>query len=114
MQDMTNYVVRPQLIRMLDWKAGILTGWTVSTGKSSKYLYQWLPEEEWQMLLSTYFDGNVGNAWKSVFDMCDLFRDVAQFVGKKSGWEYNEKEGKAAYDFLEYVHQLSKKDDRVR
>ena len=113
-QDMTNYVVRPQLIRMLDWKAGILTGWTVSTGKSSKYLYQWLPEEEWQMLLSTYFDGNVGNAWKSVFDMCDLFRDVAQFVGKKSGWEYNEKEGKAAYDFLEYVHQLSKKDDRVR
>ncbi len=36
MQDMTNYVVRPQLIRMLDWKAGILTGWTVSTEKSSK------------------------------------------------------------------------------
>ena len=38
-QDMTNYVVRPQLIRMLNWKAGILTRWTVSTGKSSKYLY---------------------------------------------------------------------------
>lgn len=81
-QDMTNYVVRPQLIRMLDWKAGILTGWTVSTGKSSKYLYRWLPEEEWQRLLSTYFDGNVGNAWKSVLGMCELFRDVAQFVGK--------------------------------
>jgi len=28
--------------------------------------------------------------------------------------EYNEKEGKAAYDFLEYVHQLSKKDVCVR
>lgn len=46
---------------------------------------------------------------KTIFAMCELFRDVAQFVGKKSGWEYNEKEGKAAYDFLEYVHQFSKK-----
>lgn len=60
------------------------------------------------MLLSTYFDGNVDNAWKSVWDMCKLFENVAQFVGEKSGWEYNEKEGKAARSFLEYVHQLSK------
>lgn len=48
------------------------------------------------MLLSTYFDGNVDNAWKSVGAMCKLFENVAQFVGEKSGWEYNEKEGKAA------------------
>ena len=40
--------------------------------------------------------------------MCELFRTVAQFVGKKLGWEYNEEEGKAAQDFLEYVHQLPK------
>ena len=108
MQDMTNHVVRPQLITMLNWKAGILTGWSVSTGKSSKYLYKWLSEEEWQMLMATYFDGNVDNAWKSVLDMCELFRSTAQFVGEKSGWGYNEKEGKAARAFLEYVHQLPK------
>ena len=108
-QDMTNHVVRPQLIKMLDWKAGILTGWTVSTGKSSKYLYRWLPEEEWRMLLSTYFDDNIEHAWQSVFNMCELFGNTARFVGERSGWEYNEEEGKAAYDFLKYVHQLSKK-----
>lgn len=107
-QDMANRVVRPELITMLDWKAGILTDWSVSTGKSSKYLYKWLPEEEWQMLLSTYFDGNVENAWKSVFAMCELFETVARFVGKKLGWEYNEKEGKAAWDFLKYVRQSTK------
>ena len=107
-QDMTNHVVRSQLITMLNWKAGILTEWTVSTGKSSKYLYRWLSEEEWQMLMATYFDGNVDNAWKSVFVMCGLFRTVAQFVGEKLGWEYNEKEGKAAHAFLEHVHSLSK------
>ncbi|MCM1256719.1 MAG: aminoglycoside 6-adenylyltransferase [Roseburia sp.] len=109
-QDMANDVVRPCLITMLDWKAGILTGWSVSAGKSSKYLYRWFPEGEWQMFLSTYFDGNVGHAWKAVFCMCELFREVAQFVGEKLGWEYNEKEGKAAYGFLESVYQLSQKE----
>ena len=108
-QDMTNHIVRKQLITMLNWKAGILTEWKVSTGKSSKYLYKWLSAEEWQMLMATYFDANVDHAWKSVFGMCELFRTAAQFVGEKLGWEYNEKEGKAARDFLEYVHQLPKK-----
>ena len=107
-QDMTNYTVRNQLITMLNWKVGIVTEWTVSTGKSSKYLYKWLSEEEWQMILATYFDDNVDNAWKAVLGMCDLFRIVALFVGEKLGWEYNEKEGKAAQSFLEYVHQLPK------
>ena len=107
-QDMTNYCVRPQLITMLNWKAGIITDWSASTGKSSKYLYRWLSEDEWQMLLSTYFDGNVDHAWKSVLDMCALFESAAQFVGEKLGWEYNEEEGKAALDFLEYARQLPK------
>ena len=62
------------------------------------------------MLLSTYFDGNVENAWKSVWAMCKLFENVAQFVGEKLGWEYTEKEGKAAWYFLEYVHQLLKNE----
>ncbi len=107
-QDMTNYCVRPQLITMLNWKAGILTEWSVSTGKSSKYLYQWLSEEEWQMLLSTYFDGDVDHAWAAVFRMCGLFENTARFVGEKLGWEYNEKEGKGAREFLEWVQQMAK------
>lgn len=107
-QDMTNYCVRPQLITMLNWKAGILTEWSVSTGKSSKYLYQWLSEEEWQMLLSTYFDGDVEHAWEAVFRMCGLFENTARFVGEKLGWEYNEKEGKGAREFLEWVQQMAK------
>ena len=107
-QDMTNYCVRPQLITMLNWKAGILTEWSVSTGKSSKYLYKWLSEEEWQMLLSTYFDGDVDHAWAAVFRMCGLFENTARFVGEKLGWEYNEKEGKGAREFLEWVQQMAK------
>ena len=46
---------------------------------------------------------------KSVLGMCELFGNVTQFVGEKLGWGYNEKEGKAACDFLKYVHKLSKR-----
>ena len=111
-QDMTNYNVRTQLITMLNWKVGILTDWSVSTGKSTKYLYKWLSDKEWNLFLSTYFDCNVDHAWQSVFEMCKLFEDVARYVGEKLGWEYNEKEGNAAYSFLENIHQLPKKSSR--
>lgn len=104
-QDMTNYHVRPQLITILNWKVGILTDWSVSTGKSSKYLYKWLPKDEWHMFLSTYFDGNIDHAWQSVFEMCKLFEITARYVGERLGYEYNDREGKAAQSFLEYAHQ---------
>lgn len=104
-QDMVNYNVRTQLVKMLDWKVGLITDWSVSTGKSSKYLYKWLSEKEWQMFMDTYFDGSIVNAWQSVLKMCDLFKNVAQYVGEKLGYGYNEKEGDAALQFLIHVHQ---------
>lgn len=105
-QDMANCYVRPELIKLLDWKAGIMTNWSVSTGKSSKYLYRWLSKEEWQMLMDTYFDGTIENAWQAVFKMCDLFKNTAQYVGRQLGYEYNEKEGAAAFYYLECTYKL--------
>lgn len=107
-QDMTNYNVRTELITMLNWKVGLLTDWSVSTGKSSKYLYQWLSEEEWKRLTATYFDCNIENAWQAVFRMCDLFKNTAQYVGEQLGYEYNQEEGAAALHFLEHTYQMPK------
>ncbi len=101
-QDMTNYCVRTELIKMLNWKVGLITNWSVSTGKSSKYLYKWLSKEEWQMFLSTYFDCDINNAWKAVFIMCDLFMNVARYVGERLGYGYNEEEGARALHYLKH------------
>ncbi|MCM1146084.1 MAG: aminoglycoside 6-adenylyltransferase [Clostridium sp.] len=106
-QDMTNFHVRTELIKVLDWKVGLITDWSVSTGKSSKYLYKWLPEDEWQVLIDTYFDGNIDNAWRAVFTMCGLFENAARYVGKRLGYEYNEKEGAAALQFLKDTHEAA-------
>lgn len=105
-QDMTNFVVRKQLEKMLSWKVGIITDFSVSVGKSAKYMYRWIGEEEYQRYLDTYFGGNTEEAWKAVFAMCELFDSVTAYVAKGLGYTYDAEEGRAAAAFLKSVHEL--------
>lgn len=105
-QDMANFVVRKQLERMLSWKAGIKTNFSVSTGKSAKYLYKWISEEEYKEYLNTYFGGDTEEAWKAIFSMCGLFNSVAGFVARELEYNYNKKEAEAAEGFLRRVKNL--------
>lgn len=107
-QDMTNFVVRKQLEKMLSWKVGIETDFQVSVGKSAKYLYRWLAADEYQAYLNTYFGGNVEEAWTAVLHMCDLFERTSVYVGRRLGYLYHAAEGKAARGFLERVRKLPK------
>lgn len=107
-QDMVNYHVRKQLEKMLSWKVGTLTNFSVSIGKSGKYMYRWINKQEWEIYLSTYFTGRISEAWEAVMTMCDLFEQVALYVGDKLEYQYNELEGKNARSFLEHVRQLPK------
>lgn len=107
-QDMTNFVVRKQLEKMLSWKVGIIMDFGVSVGKSAKYLYRWIGEEEYQRYLNTYFGGNMEEAWGAVFFMCELFESVTEYVAKGLGYTYNREEGRAAAAFLKHVHELPK------
>lgn len=105
-QDMTNMVVRKQLEKLLSWKAGVKTDFTVSVGKSAKYLYRWLDEGEYDRYLSTYFGGDVEEAWEAVFRMCDMVDSVARELADRLGFTYNEKEAAAARGYLEHVREL--------
>lgn len=107
-QDMVNYHVRKQLEKMLSWKVGTLTNFSVSVGKSGKYMHRWIDKQEWETYLATYFTGRVSEAWEAVMTMCALFEQVAHYVGDKLEYQYNELEGKNARSFLEHVRQLPK------
>ena len=107
-QDMLNYNVRKQLEKMLSWKIGVDTDFSVSVGKSAKYMYRWLSEEEWRRYLTTYANGTVEECWEAVFRMCDLFEEVAVYVGEKLDYEYNRDEAEGGRKFLEYVKELPK------
>lgn len=107
-QDMLNFVIRKQLESMLSWKAGILTDFSVSAGKSGKYLYRYLSGQEWQEYLATYCSAKGEECWESVMTMCALFERTAVFVGEKLGYSYNAEEGKNCRAYLEHVRRLPK------
>lgn len=107
-QDMLSFCVRKQLEKLLSWKIGILTDFSVSIGKSGKYMYRWLSKEEWNDFLATYSSGNAEGCWEAVMKMCDLFERTAVYVGEKLEYEYNFAEGKNARGFLEHVRTLPK------
>lgn len=105
-QDMLNKVVRDQLLSMLSLKAGILTDYSVSVGKSGKYLPRWLSAEEWQAYLDTYSGTDITAMWEAVEMMCGLFARTARYVAEKSGFTYNAKEEAGCLSYLQKVRNL--------
>lgn len=105
-QDMLNFVVRKQLEKLLSWKVGVLTGYSVSVGKSAKYMYRWLSAEEWQSYLDTYCGADIPAMWKSVETMCGLFRDTARWLSDKCGFVFNEMEATASLAYLNKVKEM--------
>lgn len=105
-QDMLNIHVRPQLVRVLEWKVGILTDFSVSAGKSGKYLHRWLNAEEYELFLATYCGSVAGEMWRSVKIMCDLFDDAARFTAAGLGFAYNSGEAEGAMQYFNYVKGL--------
>ena len=105
-QDMMNYYVRPMLLKMLSWKVGILTDFSVSVGKSGKYMNKWLLDDDYEMLLETYSGGLAGEMYHALKVMADLFDKIGLFVGDKLGYEYNERDSKAARIYVDMVRKM--------
>lgn len=107
-QNMYHSAVHPQLVKLLNWKIGYETDFKVSTGKASKYMYRWLPEEMWDRFLHTYFGWKTEEIWEAVFTACDLFLEVSKEVAEKYGYAFQEEEALGSYGFLKHVHNLPK------
>jgi len=110
-QDMLNYHVRPQLVKMLEWKVGILMDYSVSIGKSGKYLSKFLDENDYELFLQTYCSSIAGEMWRSVIIMCNLFEETARYVAASLGYEYNNDEAEAAMKYLYFVKRLEDIDE---
>lgn len=107
-QDMMNFHVRKQLEKIIAWIIGIKTGFSVSVGKSAKYMYKWITEEEYHEYLSTYALGNPQDSWQAVEKMTKMFCKTAKQVAEELGYTYNSQEAEACMEFLKIVHNLPK------
>ena len=111
--DMVNLYARKMLERIITWQIGIRTHFSVSVGKSCKYMKKWLTEKEYEIYLSTYVLDSVMHCWKSVFIMIDLFVTMAQDVAKKLSYRYDFEEEKAVIEYLKVVRQLPENATKI-
>lgn len=107
-QDMLSFVVRKQLEKMLSWKIGVLTDFSVSVGKSAKYMHKWLTNDEWEKYLQTYSTADKDSIWQSVELMCSLFTETALWVAEKLNFEFDSIEATNSTYYLRKVKALPK------
>lgn len=105
-QEHLDVIVRPMLLKMLEWQAGIQTDFSESVGKSGKYLENYLSDQSWQKLLSSYAKGGYEDTWRALFVMGDLFRHSAEYVAEHLDFQYPYEEDKRVTTYLKHVENL--------
>lgn len=98
--DCLNFHVRPMLLRMLSWQAGMEHEWKITAGKSGKYLDRYLPRQSMEKLLKTYPPAEENEVWKALEEMADLFSQTAQLVAEGLGYRYRAEEETGVREYL--------------
>lgn len=98
--DHLNFYVRPELLKMLGWYAGILTNFSVSVGKTNKYLERYLPGEIWDKLIKTYAPAETDAQWQALFATCALFEKIHPLVAGHFGYPYDPAVGQGVTAYL--------------
>jgi aminoglycoside 6-adenylyltransferase len=95
-------LMRNQLLTMISWKAGIDTGFTVSAGKSYKYLDKLISNALWDRILQTYRIDSTENLWQSLIRCCALFEEISKEAAAKLPCPYPQ----YAEKVLHYIQQF--------
>lgn len=86
--DHLNDIARPNLLRMMSWQIGSEQGYCFSVGKNYKFINRYLPQEDWELLLSTYSESSYPSMWQSLFTCYELFRKYSNAVAESLGYDY--------------------------
>lgn len=106
--EMLNSAVRPMLILMLEWKAGILTGFFCSAGKCGKLLPKLLPEADAAELLAAGCRTDAAEQWNALERMQRLFGRSARFVADALHFPFCEEEERGSRNVIAMM-----KNDRL-
>lgn len=106
--DMLDSVIRVELKKMLTWYAGIKTGFSVSVGKSGKFLDKYLSQDLWDRFLKTYPTANINSMCEAIFIMCSLFDEVAEIASEEFEFNYDKTEAMNSIMFLNNAKILPK------
>ncbi len=95
--------VRGELLTMLSYLAASEHGFTISTGKSFKYLPGYLSDSWMQPLAETFAPLEQEALWNALFSTCHLMSRAARAVSQALGFTYNVQEEKGSLQHMENV-----------
>lgn len=78
-----NQIMRKELLRMIAWKIGFETDFSVTVGKNYKYLEQHVSQGFWERFISTYEMASYKELWEVLFTLQALFREASKDVAKR-------------------------------
>lgn len=99
-REVTETIIRPMFMRVIDWYIGTETGFSVSTGKGGKFLQKYLEPETYSKLLLTYSDAGIERSKTSLMVMTELFSSLAKHTAQKLGYKYNIDEETGVKEYL--------------
>ena len=105
---MLDTLMREQLMKMLTWYFGVRTDFQRSPGKLGKYLKGQIDAELWTLLERTYSDSQWDNIWEALFNMDDLFRQIAKPVANCFQFDYPEQDDNNVSNYVRHVRRLPK------
>ncbi|MDR2102175.1 MAG: aminoglycoside 6-adenylyltransferase [Treponema sp.] len=79
-------LMQKQLLCMISWKTGMETGYSVSVGKSYKYLQKYLSGELWERILATYQVNSPALLGQALKTCCKLFQEISGEVSAGLGY----------------------------
>lgn len=103
--DHLHEIARPNLLRMMAWRIGAERGYTFSLGKNYKLMERYLPQPEWQKLLSTYDASSLERLREALLTCQELFRFYSRQVAEQLGYPYPDYD-EAVTGYMERIYGL--------
>jgi aminoglycoside 6-adenylyltransferase len=106
-KQMMETIVRPMFMKIIEWSVGVETDFSVSFGKGGKFMKQYVSDNQYLRILTTYANHLIEDNWRSLFIMMELFAEFANIVANKLNFKYNsnEENNVTAYLIKSYQEQ---------
>jgi aminoglycoside 6-adenylyltransferase len=98
--------VHAELEKMVEWRIGINSGFSISTGMWGKHFKKHLPSGLYDMYTKTYPDSNYDNMWTAICIACDLFHILALSVADHFGFAYCQEEEDGMRGYLRMMQEI--------
>lgn len=85
---MDNGIRFSYLQKMIEWHAGLKSGWKISTNKYGRFFKQYLDNETWVALEKTFAGNKTEENWNALFTILQLFSRLALTIAKELDYSY--------------------------